>query len=134
MANTFINIEPQGLLNSKQRAEAISRELYNISNPVHLQTEEQKNLKLFRVIDHPTQAGRAALEVRLDRLIPCHNEAILERLTALFPEVSYDERYFLSSAIHQSTVLTFGSLLPSTVIIRDELYMIKEGYFEKDEF
>jgi len=133
MSQAFINIEPQGLLRSKERAEAISRELYNISRPVHIQREDEKGVKLFSVIDHPIQEGRAALEVFTDRLIECHPEAVLERLVALFPEVSEAERYFLSSSIHQSTILTFGVMLPSTVTLRDVTYMLKEGFFYPDD-
>lgn len=51
----------------------------------------------------------------------------------MFPELDPDERFQLSSAIHQLGMFPFGLILPDSVIIRDEQYMIDNGWFEAEE-
>ena len=49
----YIIVLPAGVLTSKTRAEAITRELYNITVPLAIQQEYQKDGKVFGVVVHP---------------------------------------------------------------------------------
>ncbi len=49
----WITVNAEGLLTSLQRAQIISRELYNITRPVFLQDESEAAYMLFSYITHP---------------------------------------------------------------------------------
>jgi len=129
----YILIEPEGQMNSIQRARIITRELYNLGRPVFLQREEEANCTYFGVITHPDDATRAALCVETQNVIPIHDSCNLERLTAMFPELTAEERYTLSSTIHQVNAIQFGLILPDSVTVRDEFYMEANGWFNLNE-
>jgi hypothetical protein len=116
----WILINPEGMLSSIDRARIITRELYNISRPVFLQQDSEKDYKL-------------ALHVDTQHVIQVHDSCTLEKLTAVFPELTQDERFALSSAIHQLPQITFGSMLPSSVTVRDLQYMIDNGWITEDD-
>ena len=59
----YILINPEGFLNSLERAKVITRELYNISFPVFQQSEDEADNNLFPWITHPDDANEAALVV-----------------------------------------------------------------------
>lgn len=128
----YILIEPQGQLNSVQRARIITRELYNLGRPVFLQREDEANCTYFAVITHPDDDTRAALLVETDNIIPIHESCTLERLVAMFPELTADERFALSSTLHQVDEIAFGLILPDGVTVRDEQYMIAHGWWSED--
>ena len=50
----YILINPEGFLNSLERAKVITRELYNITFPVFTQTEVNADSTLFPYITHQT--------------------------------------------------------------------------------
>ena len=54
----YILIEPEGQLNSVQRARIITRELYNLGRPVFLQREDEAVNTYFGVIIHPDDDTR----------------------------------------------------------------------------
>lgn len=128
----YILIEPEGQLNSVQRAGIITRELYNLGRPVYLQREDEASNAYFSVITHPDDDTRAALFVETDNVIPVHQNCNLERLVAMFPELTADERFTLSSTLHQVNAIAFGLILPDSVTIRDEQYMIANGWWSED--
>tara|TARA_Y100000592_G_scaffold23448_1_gene36403 strand:+ start:1639 stop:2040 length:402 start_codon:yes stop_codon:yes gene_type:complete len=126
----YILIKPVGVINSKKRAQVIARELYNITRPVHLQTPQEKTCRLFGVIQHLTNKDQFALRVDTDHLIDVHDECSLEKLVAMFPELTAAERYDLQAAVHQLDQLPFSAILPSTVTVRDAQYMEANGWIE----
>lgn len=130
MAN-YVIILPEGFLRSEERARAISRELYNLSRPLLLQTPDEAENNFARVILHP-QTGEAALIVDRNEMIYIHEQATLERLTALFPELTEEIRFALTSMAWQLRSFTFQSILPPTATIRDEQYMIDNGWIKLD--
>lgn len=85
MAN-YVLILQEGLLTSAQRAEAISRELYNVTRPLSIQDPHEATYKYAPVIYHPV-TGDGALMVDPKHLIVVHEQATLEKLTALFPNL-----------------------------------------------
>ena len=129
----WILVNAEGLLTSIERAKIISRELYNITRPAFLQDESEAESMLFSYITHPTRKGDAALLVDTKHVIQVHPSCSLERLIAVFPELTIDERFALSGVIHQTNSFAFGMILPNTVTVRDEAYMVSEGWIELDE-
>ena len=129
----WITVNAEGLLTSLQRAQIISRELYNITRPVFLQDESEAAYMLFSYITHPRRPNDAALLVDTKHVIQVHPSCTLERLIAVFPELTIDERFALSGVIHQTESFPFGLILPDTVTVRDEAYMIAEGWITLDD-
>ena len=129
----YILVNPEGFLNSLERANVISRELYNITFPVFQQSEGEADNNLFPWITHPDDPNEAALVVNSTYIIKVHPSCTLEKLVSVFPELDANERFQLSSAIHQLGMFPFGLILPDTVTIRDEQYMIDNGWFEEEE-
>jgi len=125
----WITVLPQGQLTSLERAQVITRELYNLGRPVFLQNEDEADRTYFGIITHPDDATRAALFIDTTSVIPIHPNCTLERLVAMFPELTAEERYTLSSTIHQLDAVVFGMILPESVIVRDAKYMVSEGWF-----
>jgi hypothetical protein len=124
----YIIVRPEGILSSPQRAQFITRELYCITLPLQFQTPDQHDGTVFGIIHHPTD-GRAALQVDLDYIIPVHPLVTLERLVSLFPEITDAERMMLMQVIFSSKSFPFRHIVPSTVTVRDEAFMIAEGWF-----
>lgn len=125
----YITVLPQGQLTSLERAQIITRELYNLERPVFLQREDEANNTYFGIITHPDDRNRAALFVDTKAVINIHPNCTLERLVAMFPELTAEERYTLSSTIHQLDQIQFGLILPDSVTVRDVDYMVAEGWF-----
>lgn len=125
----YITVLPQGQLTSLERAQIITRELYNLERPVFLQREDEADNTYFGIITHPDDRTRAALFVDTKAVINIHPNCTLERLVAMFPELTAEERYTLSSTIHQLNQIEFGLILPDSVTVRDVDYMVAEGWF-----
>lgn len=128
----WILVNPEGLLTSVARAEIISRELYNITRPVWLQQPHEADYNLFGYITHPDDPTNAALIVDTMHIIQVHPSCTLEKLIAVFPELTVDERFALSSVIHQTNAFPFGLILPDSVTVRDEQYMIDNGWLDEE--
>ena len=129
----WILVNDEGLLTSLQRAKIISRELYNITRPVYLQGEWESENNLFPYITHPDDPNSAALIVNTSHIIEVHPSCTLEKLIAVFPELTIEERFALSGVIHQTNAFPFGLILPNTVTVRDEAYMVANGWITLDE-
>lgn len=129
----WILVNDEGLLTSTQRAQIISRELYNITRPVWMQEEWEAELNLFQHITHPDNPNLAALIVDTMQIIEVHPSCTLEKLIAVFPELTIEERFSLSGMIHQTNAFPFGLILPNTVTVRDEAYMVTNGWITLDE-
>jgi len=131
--NGYIIVLPEGTLTSEKRARHITRNLYNISRPVIIQSEEEKEYSVFNVVLHP-DGVQAALQVDTNFEIHVHEAANLEKLTSAFPELTEQERYSLTAYIQTNDKFPFGHIVPSTTTIRDQQYMIDNGWFPDDEF
>jgi hypothetical protein len=129
----WILVNAEGLLTSVARAQVISRELYNITRPVWAQEPYEADFQLFQYITHPDDPTNAALIVDSMHIIQVHPSCTLEKLIAVFPELTIDERFTLSSVIHQTQAFPFGLILPDSVTIRDKQYMIDNGWIAPDD-
>lgn len=129
----WILVNNEGLLTSLQRAKIISRELYNITRPVWLQDEWEAENDLFPYITHPNDPNLSALIVNTTHIIQVHPSCTLEKLIAVFPELTIEERFALSGVIHQTNAFPFGLILPNTVTVRDEAYMVANGWITLDD-
>ena len=127
----YIIILPEGILNSKQRANRISEELYNITSPIAIQKNYQRGGKLFKVISHPDNTQHA-LQVNLNYNIIVNPQATLEKLTSLFTELTENEIRTLSAYVLNSKEVRFETINPSTVTVHNREYMIENGWFPED--
>ena len=128
----YIIVLPEGTLTSEKRAKSITRELYNITTPLAVQEPYQKDGTVFGVIVHP-DGVQHALQVDTEYIIPVHEQATLEKLVSLFPELTADERFDLASYALNTDAFPFAAIIPSTTTVRDQQYMIDNGWFESDE-
>ena len=128
----YIIVLPEGTLTSEKRAKSITRELYNITTPLAVQEPYQKDGTVFGVIVHP-DGVQHALMVDTSYIIPVHEQATLEKLVSLFPELTADERFSLQSYVLNSHSFPFAAIIPSTVTVRDQQYMVDNGWFEIDD-
>jgi len=124
----YIIVLPAGVLTSKTRAEAITRELYNITVPLAIQQDYQKDGKVFGVISHP-DGVQHALQVDPAYIIPVHPQANLEKLVAMFPDLTDTERVTLQGYIHTSEAFPFGAIVPSTTTVRTQEELQALGWF-----
>ena len=129
--NGYIIVLPVGLLNSEGRAKAITRELYNITVPVAVQEDYQKDGTVFGVVVHP-DGVQHALQVDTDYIIPVHERANLEKLVAMFPDLTDQERVTLQGYIHTNDKFPFGHIVPSTTTVRTQEEMQSLGWFPED--
>ena len=128
----YIIVLPEGTLTSEKRAKSITRELYNITTPLAVQEPYQKDGTVFGVIVHP-DGVQHALQVDTAYTIPVHEQATLEKLVSLFPELSDAERFNLQSYVLNSDEFPFSAIIPSTTTVRDHQYMVDNGWFTDDD-
>jgi hypothetical protein len=127
----YVIILPLPHLTSEARAYAISRELYNVTVPLLVQEDYQKDGHVFGVVKHP-DGIQCALHVDPEYVIPVHPLATLEKLVTLFPEIPETERTALQSFVLHNKAFLFGHIIPSTSTLRDDQYMIDNGWFPSD--
>mgnify|MGYP000032362259 FL=1 len=130
--NGYIIVLPEGTLTSEKRAKSITRELYNITTPLAIQEPYQKDGTVFGVIVHP-DGVQHALQVDTAYTIPVHPQATIEKLVSLFPELNEQERFNLASYVLNANSFPFGHIVPSTTTIRDQQYMIDNGWFPEED-
>ena len=128
----YIIVLPEGTLTSEKRAKSITRELYNITCPLAIQEPYQKDGTVFGVIEHP-DGVQFALQVDTEYVIPVHEQATLEKLVSLFPELSDAERFNLQSYVLNSDEFPFAAIIPSTTTVRDQDYMVLNGWFPTED-
>jgi hypothetical protein len=127
----YIIVLPTPTQTSERRAYQITRELYNISRPVLIQAEGEAACNVFPIVVHP-DGVQNALQVDTDYLIHVHEAATLEKLVACFPELTNDERYQLSAYVQTNHRFPFEHIIPSTTTVRDQQYMIDNGWFPEE--
>jgi len=125
----YIIVLPEGTLTSEKRAKSITRELYNITTPLAVQEPYQKDGTVFGVIVHP-DGVQHALQVDTEYVIPVHEQ---EKLVSLFPELTDTERFNLASYVLNTDEFPFSAIIPSTTTVRDQDYMVQNGWFEIDD-
>ena len=130
--NGYIIVLPEGTLTSEKRAKSITRELYNITTPLAIQEPYQKDGSVFGVIVHP-DGVQHALQVDTEYIIPVHEQATLEKLVSLFPELSDSERFNLQSYVLNTDAFPFAAIIPSTTTVRDYDYMKAAGWFTDED-
>jgi len=94
-----------------------------------VQEPYQKDGTVFGVIEHP-DGVQFALQVDTEYIIPVHEQATLEKLVSLFPELTADERFNLASYALNTDAFPFAAIIPSTTTVRDHDYMVQNGWFE----
>jgi hypothetical protein len=52
---------------------------------------------------------------------------------SLFPELSDTERFNLQSYVLNTDEFPFSAIIPSTTTVRDQDYMVQNGWFEIDD-
>ena len=109
----YMPVVPRLGLTSKERGLAISRELFNLTLPRHLQPPGQTSIYALGLIENASNAGQWALVGDHDQVIPVHPERDVTALVSLFPQLSEEERSQLTYYIASSDSVTFGNLLPS---------------------
>ena len=128
----YIIVLPTATQTSERRAYQITRELYNISRPVLIQAEGEAASTVFGIVVHP-DGIQNALQVDTDYLIHVHEAATLEKLVACFPELTSEERYSLSAYVQTNNKFPFGHIVPSDTTIRNQQYMIDNGWFPEED-
>jgi len=128
---SYILIESNDDLTSQERAELITRELYNITAPEAMQHDYQADGTVFGLVDHP-DGGNWAMHIQADWVIYCHDDVDLARLVGAFPEVPADEVASLSALIESSDKIEFAQIIPSTATVRDYEYMVDNGWFSDE--
>ena len=127
----YIIVLPTATQTSEARAKQITRELYNISRPVLIQAEGEAASTVFGIVTHP-DGIQNALQVDTEYLIHVHPAATLEKLVACFPELTNEERFSLSAYVQTNNKFPYGHIIPSDTTIRDQQYMIDNGWFPED--
>jgi hypothetical protein len=128
---SYIIVLPVGVLTSEIRAKQITRELYNITVPLAVQADYQKDGQVFGIVTHP-DGVQCALQVDPGYIIPVHPQANLEKLVSMFPDLSDTERVTLQGYIHTNDKFPFGHIVPSTTTVRTQEEMQALGWFPED--
>jgi hypothetical protein len=128
----YLPVVPRLGLTSEQRGRAISRELFNLTLPRHLQPPRQTSIYALALIENASNAGEWALVGDHEHLINIHPERDVTALVSLFPQLSEEERSQLTYYIASSDSVTFGNLLPSdaTVLTYEQAEAL--GWFPDD--
>lgn len=110
-------IHPIQGMTALQRAEAISAELYAISQPPKLRQPEAATSYLFSWEE--MEVG-VVLNGDVEYVIPVHPAKDLEPLVALFPDLTPQEKEQLTQYINSSQSFKFGDIIPSGATIVPE--------------
>lgn len=113
-------------LSSQERAQAITRALYNIAVPGNAEGA------IFGVVAHP-DGEQFALQVIESWVIPCADNADLSNFRMAYPEVPVEELDAMEALVQGSRKVTYSQLIPSTDIVRDQAYMEEHGWFPTEE-
>lgn len=125
--NNYLIIPSEGGLTSQERASAISRQLYCITRPESTQNPDEQDFNLFGSLIHP-DTGEAALTIILDWAIYVNAAVDLTALQALFPSMPQEEKDSLTTTITTSSTVIFETIIPTECTVRDEDYMIANGW------
>ena len=126
----YLIVLPEAGLDSGQRADAISEELYALGRPTGVRQPDDVTRYVFGRIKHPDR-DEYALQVILNYGIYVHPDNNITGLLELFPEVPEAERVALAAYIESQVNrrFPFGNIIPSTATVRDRQYMEDNGWF-----
>ena len=126
----YLIVIPEAGLDSGQRADAISEELYALGRPPGVRQPDDVTRYVFGRIKHPDR-DEYALQVILNYGIYVHPDNNITGLLELFPEVPEAERLALAAYIESQVNrrFPFGNIIPSTATVRDRQYMEDNGWF-----
>ena len=126
--SNYIIVTPLPPLNSGERCIDLSIQIYKISRP--LNDPEQITQFQFGWIIHPNTVDYA-LVVDLDAMIPVSPDKNLADLIALLgPNIPQAEIDQIVLTIDNQNPVRFGDIIPVEVPVRDEQYMIDNGWIE----
>lgn len=126
--NGYIIVLPEGIRNSKERAQAITRELYCITAPEHLQEEYQGDGTVFGIVEHP-DGIQTALQVSEDFKIYVHSEYDTSGYVSLFQDLTEDQAIDLHQAIYGKEFVLFSDIIPATETVMTQEQMEALGWF-----
>ena len=131
----YIIVRPAGVLTSKERADAISEELYALGRPPGVRQPDDVTKYVFGRIKHPDRE-EYAMTVILEYGIFVHPDNNITGLLELFPEVPDAEKVALAAYIESQVDrrFPFGNIIPSTATVRDQQYMEDNGWFPEEGF
>ena len=125
---SYIIVLPEGVLTSKERAEAISRELYCITAPEHFQEEYQKDGTVFGIVEHP-DGIQTALQISEDFKIYVHGEYDTSGYVSLFQDLTEDQAIDLHESIYGKEFVLFSDIIPATDTVMTQEQMALLGWF-----
>lgn len=126
MSQNYIIVTPLPPLTSGERCIDLSKQIYKISRP--LDDPEQITQYQFSWIIHPNTVDYA-LVVDLDAMIPVSPDKNLADLIALLGDnIPPEEIAQIVETINNQNPVRFGDIIPVEVPIRDEQYMIDNGW------
>ena len=128
----YLPVVPRLGLTSQERGQAISRELFNLTLPRHLQPPGQTSIYALGLIENASNAGQWALVGDHEQVILVHPERDVTALVSLFPQLSEEERSQLTYYIASSDSVTFGNLLPSDATVLTHAQAEALGWFPDD--
>jgi hypothetical protein len=121
----YIRILPITGYTSKDRCEAINKELYAIKRPYSVRSEKDVTNKVFKETQFTD--GTWGMEVDLDYVFRVHKDRNIEPLAALFPELTEQERGGLVSFIESNDSFHFKYIIPANVKKYTKAELIEEG-------
>ena len=125
----YLLVQPQAGLTSQQRADAINKELFNVSRPLSVRNENDVTNKVFGEL---TNGELTALCIPdTGYIITVHPDNDLTNLIALFPNLSPAEKDGLAGYIASQSSFPFGNIIPSDAQIVDEQYLLDNRFFDE---
>jgi len=132
MNNIYLVVMPRGGLTSEERAEAISRELYNIRLPKALHEPDRVTTKLLGTMQHASGTGEWALVAQEGMTIRVHPDHNLDALIALFPQLTQEEIDTRTAYIQSNNEIALENLFPSTATVLTQQEAEDAGWINTD--
>ena len=128
MATLYLPVVGRLNLTSRQRADGISRELYNLQFPKVLHEPGRTTTTLLATITHPV-TSQVALVADTALTTCVHPQRDMHALVALFPQLTQEERDSMIYYIATSTEVAFANLMPSDAEQLTEAEAQAAGWF-----
>lgn len=127
----YIIIKPIDGYDSKQRCEAMNKELWHISRPSTVKEEDDVTSKLFGEIE--LTSGEYSLHIDENYEIVVNDNLNIDALVALFPELTEVEKNELVSYIENSDSFLFKNIIPQGTNLYTFQEMLDLGLLEEIE-
>lgn len=110
---------------SQQRCDAINKELWNITRPPNIKSQDDITSKVFS--EEELLDGDYALYVDENYIIVVHSEYSADNLLDLYPNMSLEERNNLINYIENNTSFPYKDIIPqgTKLYTFDELVQLK---------